>query len=91
MINPGTFAINAEVPEEFHMPYRENHVLQFRAEAFNLLNHPNFPAPNGNILAGAPFPGAWAGSAHQGFGVISALVTGAPMRQLHSVCSIGSD
>ena len=37
-------------------------------------------APNGNILAGATFPGAAANAAHQGFGVISS--TALPMRQL---------
>jgi hypothetical protein len=83
---PGVFTINAEVHKNFHMPYKESHQLQFRAEAFNLLNHPNWGGPNGNILAGAPFPGAPTTAAHQGFGVINTLAGGSnptiPMRQL---------
>ena len=52
-IAPGIFDINAEVHKNFRMPYNEHHQVQFRVEAFNLLNHPNFGGPNGNILAGA--------------------------------------
>ncbi|MBV9742352.1 MAG: TonB-dependent receptor [Acidobacteriia bacterium] len=81
-IAPGIFTINGEVHKNFRMPYKENHQLQFRAEAFNLLNHPNWGGPNGNILAGAPVPGAPANAAHQGFGTISTLAAGIPMRQL---------
>jgi hypothetical protein len=79
---PGVFSINAEVHKNFKMPYNEHHQVQFRAEAFNLLNHPNWGGPNGNILAGAAFPGQPNTNAHQGFGVISGLAFGIPMRQL---------
>jgi hypothetical protein len=44
------------------------------------LNHPVWSAPNGNILAGATFPGQPATNAHQGFGVVSG--TAIAMRQL---------
>jgi hypothetical protein len=88
-IAPGVFAINAEVHKNFRMPYKEGHQVQFRAEAFNLLNHPNFGGPNGNILAGAVTPGQPATYPHQGFGAISTLAGGGggnpptiPMRQL---------
>jgi hypothetical protein len=80
MIVPGTFVINGEVHKDFHMPKLENHQLQFRMEAFNLLNHPNWGAPNGNILSGAAFPGQTATSPHQNFGVIT--TTAQTMRQL---------
>jgi len=79
---PGVFSINAEIHKNWVMPYNEHHQVQFRAEAFNLFNHPNFYAPNGNILAGAAFPGAPSTAAHQGFGVINQLAFGIPMRQL---------
>ena len=62
------------------MPYRDNHVLQFRVEAFNVLNHPNWGMPGLNILSGAAFPGQPGTNAHQNFGVISSTQTA--MRQL---------
>ncbi|PYS09351.1 MAG: hypothetical protein DMG17_27130 [Acidobacteria bacterium] len=62
------------------MPHREQHVLQFRLEAFNALNHPSWGSPQRNILAGAPFSEAPANAARQGFGVISD--TSIPMRQV---------
>jgi len=62
------------------MPHTENRIVQFRVEAFNVLNHPSWSAPSGNISAGAAFPGAAPNAAHQGFGVIS--TTAIPMRQL---------
>ena len=62
------------------MPYLENHRLQFRMEAFNMLNHPNWGVPNGNILSGAAFPGQPSMKVHQNFGVITTTAQG--MRQL---------
>jgi hypothetical protein len=47
---PGVINFDAEVHKEFGMPYNENHRLQFRLEAFNALNHPNWAMPNLNIL-----------------------------------------
>jgi hypothetical protein len=73
------------------MPYNEHHQVQFRVEAFNVLNHPNFGGPQANILAGAAFPGAPPNAPHQGFGAINTLAGLAfngngtpsiPMRQL---------
>ena len=64
------------------MPYNEHHQVQFRAEAFNLLNHPNWGGPNGNINAGAAIPGQPANAPHAGFGTINTLATGIDMRQL---------
>ncbi len=83
-ISPGVFTINAEVHKNFRI--FEHHQLQFRAEAFNVLNHPNFGQPNANILAGAQSPGQPATAPHVGFGTISTLAGGTtpsiPMRQL---------
>jgi hypothetical protein len=80
MITPHLQSIDLALHKQFRMPYGEQHVVQFRLEAFNVLNHPSWGAPSGNILAGAVFPGASANAAHQGFGVISS--TALPMRQL---------
>lgn len=80
MITPHFQAIDMAVHKQFHLGYKEGHVLQFRLEAFNVFNHPVWGAPNGNILAGPTFAGAPSNAAHQGFGVISS--TALPMRQL---------
>jgi hypothetical protein len=77
---PPVFGFDAHLHKSWIMPYSEHHQVQLRFEAFNVLNHPNWGGPNGNILAGAAIPGTPAGSAHSGFGVISSLAT--PMRQL---------
>ena len=67
---------------DFPMGYKDGHVLQFRLEAFNALNHPVWGAPNDNLQAGPAFLGAPANAAHQGFGVISS--TAIAMRLLQS-------
>jgi hypothetical protein len=64
--------------KNFQLP--NGHRLQARVEAFNVFNIPVWGAPNGNILAGAAFPGAPENAAHQGFGVIT--TTALPMRQI---------
>ncbi|HLH31127.1 MAG TPA: hypothetical protein VKY31_07985, partial [Terriglobia bacterium] len=80
LITPHFQSVDFALHKQFHMPKSETHVVQFRAEAFNVLNHPSWGAPNGSIRAGAPFAGAPANAAWQGFGVISS--TAIPMRQL---------
>ena len=77
---PGIVAFDAEIHKQFRMPYKEGHVLQFRLEAFNALNHPSWGAPSLNILSGTAFPGQPATAAHQGYGVIGGTAIG--MRQV---------
>ena len=50
-VGPGIFALDFDAHKEFHMPYNEQHLLQFRFEAFNVMNHPVWSNPNGNILS----------------------------------------
>lgn len=80
LVGPRISALDFDAHKEFRMPYKEGHTLQFRLEAFNVLNHPVWSAPNGNILAGAAFPGQPSTNSHQGFGIISG--TAIPMRQV---------
>jgi hypothetical protein len=77
---PGIANFDAEVHKQFRMPYKEGHTLQFRVEAFNAINHPNWGMPALGILTGAAQPGAAATAPHQGFGVITSTST--PMRQV---------
>jgi hypothetical protein len=77
---PGIANLDAEVHKQFKMPYNENHSLQFRVEAFNSTNHPNWGMPNLNILAGSAFAGQPGTNAHQNFGTISSTQTN--MRQV---------
>lgn len=77
---PGIVNLDAEVHKQFRMPFNERHSLQFRVEAFNAINHPNWGMPGLNILSGAAFPGQPATAAHQNFGVVGSTSTS--MRQL---------
>jgi hypothetical protein len=77
MTTPHLQQIDAALAKTFRLPKGR---VQVRVEAFNVFNHPVWGAPNGNILAGAKFPGAPENAAHQGFGVITS--TALPMRQI---------
>ena len=77
---PGIVNLDAEVHKQFRMPFNERHSLQFRIEAFNAINHPNWGMPGLNILSGAAFPGQPATAAHQNFGVVGGTSTS--MRQM---------
>ncbi|MBV9744190.1 MAG: hypothetical protein JO099_10525 [Acidobacteriia bacterium] len=46
---PGYFDIDVALAREFHI--KERLTLVARGEAFNVLNHPNFGLPNGNIAS----------------------------------------
>ena len=77
---PGIFNIDFYVHKQFHMPWNEHHILQFRLEAFNGLNHANWGMPNLNILSGTTQAGMPATDSHQGFGVSTSTSTS--MRQI---------
>jgi hypothetical protein len=80
MRGPGVFLLDAEVHKQFKMPYLEGHLFQFRFEAFNVLNHPNWGMPNLNIRSGAARPGAPSNAARSNFGVVTSTSTN--MRQI---------
>jgi hypothetical protein len=67
LIGPRFFTIDASAHKEFRMPYRETHMVQFRLEAFNVMNHPVWGTPNANVLS-------------SGFGTITG--TAVSMRQM---------
>ena len=66
---PGFRTFDLAVHKQFAMGYKEGHALQLRLEVFNVLNHPVFSAPQGNLSAAD-------------FGVISSTAAAVPMRQL---------
>jgi hypothetical protein len=68
-VGPGLFTLDFSAHKEFRMFYSEQHALQFRFEAFNVLNHPVWGPPNNNTQS-------------TGFGSITSTATGVPMRQL---------
>jgi hypothetical protein len=76
---PGIFNMDMEVHKVFRMPYKEGHLLTFRLETFNTLNHPNWGMPSLNILSGAAVPGQPL-AAHANFGVVGSTQVG--MRQI---------
>ncbi|HEX8027771.1 MAG TPA: TonB-dependent receptor [Vicinamibacterales bacterium] len=50
---PVLWTVDMVMSKRFEIPWSRNGALEFRAEAFNLLNRTNFRAPNGNRSAGA--------------------------------------
>jgi hypothetical protein len=80
ILGPGIIGFDAEVHKQFRMPYSEHHTLQFRFEAFNVMNHPNWNMPSLNVLSGAVRSGLPGTAAHANFGVVTG--TSGAMRQL---------
>ncbi|MCL5743695.1 MAG: carboxypeptidase regulatory-like domain-containing protein [Acidobacteria bacterium] len=58
LVGPGKNNLDFGVHRRFHIPWRESAALEFRGEAFNLFNHPQFGIPGSTL--GNP-----------GFGIIS--------------------
>jgi hypothetical protein len=80
LTGPGIFSMDFSTLKNFN--FTERRYLQFRFEAFNFLNHPNFGDPNASLAsasltaAGVPIPGT--GS----FGTITSTRGGIDMREL---------
>ena len=53
LIGPKLFSLDFALHKEFRMWFSEQHALQFRCEAFNVLNHPVWGGPNTNIQSKA--------------------------------------
>ena len=67
LIGPGLLTLDFSAHKEFRIPGTEQHRLQYRFEAFNVMNHPVWGAPNLNVRS-------------SGFGTITGTLV--PMRQL---------
>jgi hypothetical protein len=48
---PGFINFDMGINKDFHMPWKESHVLELRLEAFNVFNHVNFNPPSSASLA----------------------------------------
>jgi hypothetical protein len=60
IIGPNLWNLDNSLNKDFAIPkISESFRVQFRAEAFNILNHPSFQQPNATIFAGNPGPGAF--------------------------------
>ncbi len=78
LIGPGLVNVDFSVAKSF--PLGEQRKLEFRAETFNLANHPNFNVPSGRTFpVSASFP---LGLNPAGLGVISSTVTRSRLIQL---------
>jgi hypothetical protein len=53
IVGPGTNNWNLSLRKSFKMPYNEAHSLEFRAEAFNTFNRPQFSNPDSGLGDGA--------------------------------------
>ena len=59
IIGPGVANLDLSIEKNFKV--RESKELQFRAELFNVMNHPNFDLPNTSALTAAGAPNSSAG------------------------------
>jgi hypothetical protein len=57
---PGFQSWNIALLKSFHViPGHENHVLKFKAEAFNFTNHPNLDSPSNDSSLSNPYSGTF--------------------------------
>jgi len=67
---PGLANVDLNASKNFRITEKQS--LQFRAEFFNLFNHPNFALPNANVFAQAANGGA---TPNPTFGKVTATTT----------------
>ncbi len=75
---PHYWNVDAAVIKDIKMPWKETHRIQFRAEAFNLLNHENFADPSNNASAVNNNNNIF----NSNFGIITTSANGAAPRQM---------
>jgi Carboxypeptidase regulatory-like domain len=68
---PGFWDLDVALLKDFKMPWSDTHKLQFRTDAINVLNHPNFSNPAATSLINEPV-----------FGNITSTVNGPRVLQL---------
>jgi hypothetical protein len=49
LVGAPTRVFNLALMKDFHMPFKEQQTLQFRAEAFDAFNHPDYANPDSNL------------------------------------------
>jgi hypothetical protein len=76
---PGIFDVDFSTLKNFN--FTERSYLQFRFEAFNFLNHPNFGDPN-MVLTNATLSSGIAIPGSGSFGTITSTRSGIDMREL---------
>jgi len=77
---PGIFDIDFSTLKNFR--FTEKRYLQFRFEAFNVLNHPNFGDPNVSLASDALNASGMAIPGSGAFGIITNTRGGIDMREL---------
>lgn len=71
MNSPGIVAWDFSTFKNFTMPFSDKHVLQFRFEGFNIMNHPVWGNPNTNLASATFAAGSLAPTAQNNFAVIT--------------------
>jgi hypothetical protein len=73
---PGLDEVDFSVNKDTHLPFLgELGILQFRAEMFNILNHPSFAMPTGTVFSGATTDyGAYSESPGSSAGAVTSTV-----------------
>jgi hypothetical protein len=75
MNSPGIVAWDFSTFKNFTMPFSEKHVLQFRFEGFNIMNHPVWGNPNTNLASAVFAAGSLAPVSQGNFATITGTRT----------------